>query len=159
MYTGYGAPPEHRIRCFIILLKPAAMAAGDGSSGEAPIDRSGPFITTPAGRSLRIQRRQAHDPSSAPAPSTPQATTGSHASTHRQHDPELTGDSLLSPTTRTIRPFQTPDPTPPQAAHAQQLAFDPDDPFHPARTSVQQPDRADAPIAPAGDLLISVILL
>ncbi|KAL6004895.1 hypothetical protein ACLOJK_005453 [Asimina triloba] len=41
MYTGYGAPPEHRIRCSIILLKPTTMAASDGSSGGAPIDRSG----------------------------------------------------------------------------------------------------------------------
>ncbi|KAL6010340.1 hypothetical protein ACLOJK_000771 [Asimina triloba] len=27
---GFSTPPEHRIRCSIILLKPAAMAAGDG---------------------------------------------------------------------------------------------------------------------------------
>ncbi|KAL5985244.1 hypothetical protein ACLOJK_036482 [Asimina triloba] len=49
-------------------------------------------------------RTAPNDPDADPAaaPSTPQATTGSHASTHRQHGPELAGDSLLSPTTRTI---------------------------------------------------------
>ncbi|KAL5979969.1 hypothetical protein ACLOJK_039081 [Asimina triloba] len=33
----FGALPEHQIRCSIIFLKPAAMAAGDGFFGEAPI--------------------------------------------------------------------------------------------------------------------------
>ncbi|KAL5991876.1 hypothetical protein ACLOJK_012787 [Asimina triloba] len=64
MYTNFSAPPEHRIRCSIILLKPAGMAAGDGSD-RRPIHPAAPPIIVSSSANQHPWR-----PTSAPPPST-----------------------------------------------------------------------------------------
>ncbi|KAL6008796.1 hypothetical protein ACLOJK_022022 [Asimina triloba] len=75
MYTGFSAPPEHRIRCSIILLKPAAMAAGDGrSNGRRPPSTADPVMAAPS-RPLAPDEHHLHpsSPVRQRRPSTPSA--------------------------------------------------------------------------------------
>ncbi|KAL5978814.1 hypothetical protein ACLOJK_018709 [Asimina triloba] len=139
VYTVCITPPEHGapVWCSIVFPNPTHLPSPVASSA-VMIDGEHNTVRPDPGTA-----NEAHaDP--AAAPSTPQATTGSHASTHRQHGAELAGDSLLSPTTRTIRPIpvRSMPSDAVQQAHHLLLSFSPFDPTSPSRSALPAADVA-----------------